>query len=384
MFFISSFVAISLDNRVIVDREEYQLMKSDLSTYKKRFDKVLYLEDLIRRDYYQSVDEINFDDAIYKGIFEGLEDPYSEYMNPEDYKEFAESINGNYAGIGVYVDIKDASGYVRIIEVIDNTPAQEAGLKAGDQIYKVNEKIYTTEEGQEAIDMIKGKPGTTVDIVFLRDGEELPLTIERKEVHTPAVKSEMKANNIGYIKIISFQDQVSDEFNKHLDELLAKGMKGLVIDLRNNPGGDLNEVNHIADRILGDQIIETIKTRDGKEESYRSDEATKIDIPFVVLANRYSASASEILSGAIKDTKSGVIIGETTYGKGVVQTINSLGDGSYYKLTTSYYLTPNGTNIHKEGISPNIDMDQVRKEGYDVDNREKDELLRYAEDYLKK
>ncbi len=366
------------EGKTLVKSDEYTRLKN----IEKRFKKVIDMEKRIKKDYYQDVSEIDFDDAILKGLFEGLDDPYSKYLNKEDYKKYMDDISGSYSGIGVYINTKDKAGYIKIKEVMEKSPAMKAKLLAEDIILKVNGDEVFVDKIDEAISKIKGESGTKVRLTIRRGEEEFDVDVTRETIDVPSVKSEIKDSDIGYIKLSAFQQDSASDFNSALEKLLAKNIKSLVIDLRFNPGGSLFEVNKIADRLLGEQVIETIVDRQDKREVISSDEKNKIDIPMVVLVNEYSASASEILTAAIKDTNSGTIIGQKTFGKGIVQTIKAYGDGTYYKITTAHYLTPNGNNIHKKGVDVDIDEKQIKAKGYKISS-DNDGVLNYALDFLK-
>jgi carboxyl-terminal processing protease len=329
------------------------------------------------------VDEEKYTDYMLKGLFESLDDPYSVYMTKEEFKDFNEATSGNYAGIGIYVNLDD-DGFIEVVSPIEDTPAERAGFKSGDKIVKVNDLDVSKVNFEEAIDTMKGEPGTDVDITVLR-GTTKPfvVTVTREIIRVKAVKSEVLENDIGYLRITSFSDNSESEFDDKLKTLLAKDVKALVIDLRGNPGGSLYAVNEIADQLLGEQTIVSLENRAGKVEEYTSD-AKKIDLPIAVLVDGGSASASEILTGAIKDSNSGVIIGTTTFGKGLVQSVLSLPDGSGFKLTTSEYFTPNGTNIHKVGIVPDIVLEIEEKEEGSEDSTEDIQLDRAIEELNKK
>ncbi len=368
-----------VSDRAFIKNDEFERLKS----IETKFQKVIDLENRIKDEYYQDVSNVDFEDALLKGLVEGLDDPYSKYLNKKDYKEYMDSINGSYSGIGVYINTKDKAGFIKIKEVMENSPAMKSKLLPGDIIRKVDGKEVFVDEIDDAISRIKGKSGTKVKLGIIRDGKEFDVTVTRETIDVPSVKSEVMDSDVGYIKINSFQQDCAKEFNEALDKLLKENVKSLVIDLRFNPGGSLYEVNKIADRLLGSQVIETVVDRQDNKEVYSSDEANKITIPMVVLVNEYSASASEILTGAIKDTDSGTIIGEKTFGKGIVQTIRPLGDGSYYKITTAHYLTPNGSNIHKKGIDVDITKKEIEAKGYKMTS-DNDGELNYAIKYLKK
>ncbi len=379
VFYLVTNMNYIVDDKILVDINEYNKIKG----IRDRFQKVLELEDRIKKEYYQDVSKIDFDDAIMKGLFAGLDDPYSSYMNKEDYKKYSEQINGEYSGIGVYINTKEKAGNIVIKEIMENSPAQKYKLKAGDIILKVDGKEVSLDKIDKAISMIKGKAGSKVKLTIKRDDKKFDVVVVRGKVERPSIIKSVKDKNIGYIRITSFQKNTAKDFKLALDTLLKKEIKSLIIDLRFNPGGSLFEVNEIADRLLGAQKIETIVSRTGNEQVYSSDAEHKLDIPMVVLVNEYSASASEILTGAIKDGKKGTIIGQKTFGKGIVQTIKPIGDGTYYKLTTAHYLTPNGNNIHKKGIDVDIDVSKIEKEGY-FTKEGNDGVLKYAVDFLKK
>ncbi|SHJ62420.1 S41 family peptidase [Paramaledivibacter caminithermalis] len=347
---ISNMVAIQFNERVYISKNEYER----LVAINEKFNKVLYLKKYIEDNYYQPVDEKVFEDGILKGLFEALGDPYSEYMTKSEFDSFMTHTHGTYGGIGIIVTPGE-DGYITVVSPIEDTPGERAGIISGDKIIKVNDKEVTGDKLDEAVAIMKGKPGTKVDITILRPNKKEPLTftIEREEIRLKTVKSRVIDNDIGYLRITMFDDKTSEDFKKHLKDLESKNIKGLIIDLRNNPGGSLKECVEIADELLGKQTIVYTKDRAGNKEYMKSD-AKKVDYPFAILVNKGSASASEILTGAVKDTKAGVIIGTTTFGKGLVQAVRELTDGTGFKLTISQYYTPNGEYIHGKGIEPNI------------------------------
>lgn len=359
---------LKTEDRVVITAKDYKYY-SDLE---QRFAKIISLENTLEKNFYKDVDEDKYTDYMLKGLFESLEDPYSVYMTREEFKDFNETTSGNYAGIGIYVNLDD-NGLIEVVSPIEDTPAERAGFKSGDKIIKVNDLDVSKANFKEAIDTMKGEPGTDVDITVLR-GTKKPfvVTVTREIIRVRAVKSEVLEDEIGYLRITSFSDDSDEEFDNNLKTLLAKDVKGLVIDLRGNPGGSLYAVNEIADQLLGEQTIVSLENRAGKVEEYTSD-AKKIDLPIAVLVDGGSASASEILTGAIKDSNSGVVIGTTTFGKGLVQSVLSLPDGSGFKLTTSEYFTPNGSNIHKIGIVPDIILEIEETEETEEANEETEE-----------
>lgn len=373
----SNLVAIQLDDRVIIKKEDYEYfaqLQQDLG-------KMLQLKEFIKENYYKPVDDVNFEDGIIKGLFESLEDPYSVYMNKSEFDSFTTHTEGSYGGIGVIVTPGD-DGYITVVTPIEDTPGERAGILSGDKIIKVNDKEVTAEKLDEAVAIMKGDPGTTVELTLLRPNKKEPLNIElkREEIRLKTVKSRILGNNIGYIRISMFDEKTADDFKVHLNDLEKQNIKGLIIDLRNNPGGSLSECVEIADELLGEQIIVYTQDRDGNKRYEKSD-ADKIDVPLAILVNEGSASASEILTGAVKDTESGTIIGTTTFGKGLVQIVRPLNDGTGFKLTISQYFTPNGSYIHGKGIEPNIviDLPDELKEKPEISDEEDIQLQKALE-----
>lgn len=373
----SNVIAIKLGDRVIISKKDYDYL-TDLN---KDFNKMLRLKDFIEKYYYKPVDEEAFDDGVIKGLFESLNDPYSVYMTKSEFDSFKTHTQGTYGGIGIIVSPGD-DGYITVVTPIEDTPGERAGIISGDKIVKVNDKEVTADKLDEAVAMMKGKPGTKVDLTLLRPNKKEPLTvtIRREEIRLKTVKSRIIDNEIGYIRLTMFDEKTADDFKTHLKNLEKKNIKGLIIDLRNNPGGSLNECVEIADELLGEQIIVYTKDRAGNKE-YKKSDARKVDYPFVILVNKGSASASEILTGAVKDSHSGVIIGTTTFGKGLVQMVKELSDGTGFKLTISQYFTPNGNYIHGTGIEPDIyvDLPDELKDKAEISDAEDTQLQKALE-----
>ncbi|OPL07390.1 MAG: hypothetical protein AVO33_05650 [delta proteobacterium ML8_F1] len=376
-FVVSNYVQIRLDDKILVSADRYE----ELQALEDRFSKVLYLEGYIRDHYYKDIENIPFDDYLLKGVFEAVDDPYSAYMTREEFDAFKEINSGTYSGIGVTVT-EGEDRIVTVVSPIEGTPGEAAGLKPGDRIVKVDGIDIRGESLDYAVSLIKGEEGTSVDLTIDRDGSDIfTVTITRAVVVTKAVNFEVLDHDVGYLRIVTFDDKSFSEFEAAVNQLLEKGVSSLVIDLRNNPGGSLHEVVEIADLLLGEQIIVYTQDREGHKEVERSDRS-RVDLPLVVLTNRGSASASEILTAAIQDSNSGIVIGETTFGKGVVQISVPLRDGSAFKLTISEYFTPNGVNIHGVGIEPDIGLEDIEAQGYDLEESE-DGVLDFAVDYLK-
>ncbi len=308
----------------------------------------------IKSEYFGEVDEEKLSEYALKGYVLGLGDPYSEYFSYDEMQDFTEDTLGNYVGIGVYITKDDEQKELIIYDTVKNSPAQQAGLKSGDIIRKVDDKDYTVEDFDTIASEIKGKEGTKVKLVIERDGEEKSFEIERKSVELIRVTSQMLEDNIGYIYMSTFDGNVAEQIRKEYKDLKSKGATSLIIDIRNNGGGLVEEAVEIGD-MLTDKGTTLLIQKDNKdkEKTYTSEKAKEIDMNFVLLTNNYSASASEILSAIVKEKVSnGKVVGMTTYGKGVIQTLYTLADGSGLKLTTDEYFTPNHETINKKGITP--------------------------------
>ena len=328
---------------------------SDTVANQRTMDKLKLLEDTIGKYYLESVDEQTLEKGVYDGLVKALGDPYSVYYSAEELKELQDKTEGIYYGIGAYIGIDADTSLPRLTGIIEGTPAQESGLRAGDLLYKVDGEEVQGLELTQVVSKVKGEEGTTVHLTIIREGESdyLEIDVVRRKVESPTVNQKMLDNNIGYIQITEFDTVTLDQFTEALAVCRGSGMKGLILDLRGNPGGNLNTVCDIAREILPKGLIVYTEDKNGKRTEYTCDGTNQIKEPLVVLVD--SGSASEILAGAIKDYGIGTLVGTTTFGKGIVQRIISLSDGSAVKLTVSNYYTPNGNNIHKIGIAPDIE-----------------------------
>lgn len=330
------------------------------STSDEDFSKLKKVKSIIDTSYLREYDEEELSDATIAGMLEGLNDPYAAYYNEEAFDSFYTQTEGEYEGIGIYISYDEEKHMPIIITPIIDSPAADAGILPGDYIEYVDDLQAANATYDELVDAIKGKVGTKVKIGLLRrqdeseSYEEIELEVERKKIDINPITEEVYEDEIGYIKLTSFDEVSYKEFkNKYEDLIENKKVKGLIIDLRNNPGGILDVCTNITDLIVPEgKIVYTID-KAGVEEAIYSDKK-QIEIPLVVLVNEGSASASEVFTGAVKDYGVGKIVGTKTYGKGVVQTLKSLGDGTYIKLTTSEYFSPNGNKIDGEGIEPDV------------------------------
>ncbi len=329
--------------------------------------KLQVIDDIIENAYIFEYDREELKDSMIKGYVNGLGDPYSTYYNEEDFQSFMEATEGHYVGIGSVVSVDTETNQIIIVSPFENSPAEKAGILAGDKIIAIDGREVTGEDLDVAITMMKGEANTEVEVTVIRgeDNEELTFTIIREEIVINTVNSEMLDNNIGYIQISGFDEVTDKQFHDAYESLVEQNMEGLVIDLRNNPGGLLNVVSSIADTLLPEGVIVSTKDKNGNEEVIKSD-ANQIEVPLVVLVNENSASASEVLSGAIKDYGVGTIVGENTFGKGIVQRIYPIGDGSAIKLTISEFFTPSGYALHGKGIAPDVVVDISEEDAFNV------------------
>lgn len=312
---------------------------------------------IIDQKFLGEIDEQKILNETIKGYIKGLNDPYTEYMTKEEMEEFSQDVMGNFTGIGIYLTKDVEKNAVIVISPIKDTPAHKAGILPGDIITKVDGVSYTGEELTEASNKIKGEIGTSVKLEILRDGKTMEFEVTREHIKINHVESKVLENNIGYIEFNSFDEGCSKEFKEKLEELKGKNITALVIDIRNNGGGLVTEALDIADFIVEKDATLLITTdKKGKEEITKAKNDPMINMPVVLLTNSSSASASEILAGALKDNGKATIVGEKTYGKGVIQELLTLTDGSGLKITTNEYFTPNRNKINKVGITPDIEV----------------------------
>ena len=351
-------------------------LSNKLDQYKKYIDQY----------YLGEVDESKLEEFAIKGYFEGLEDPYTEYISKDDMKDYLETTNGNFVGIGIYM-VKDTdTNKIMILSPIKGSPAEEAGLLPGDLILKVDGVEYSGDDMTIAANKIKGKEETKVTLEIYRDGEIKQIELERRTIKINPVEGKKLNNNIGYISFSSFDETTAEDFKNIYENLKKEGITSLIIDLRNNGGGIVNGALEIADYLLNkDDIIlyEVDKFQNEKIEKSKKDPI--INMPIVILTNNNTASASEILAGALKEHNKATIVGTKTYGKGVIQQILSLPDGSGLKITCEEYQTPNRTKINKIGIEPDfvVELPDTVKNILTV-KEEEDTQLQKAIEILKK
>ena len=327
-------------------------------------EKLSGIQALIQKEYIGEVDEDALQTGICQGYVGALGDPYSAYYDEEQTSALMETTQGEYGGIGVVLTQNLDTGVTTASSVYEDSPAMKAGMKDGDIIYQVEGRDVSGMALEEISGSIKGEKGTTVEITVLRgeEREEVTLTITRDTIQAETVKTRMLEDEIGYLAISEFDSVTLEQYREGLAELTAQGMEGLIVDLRGNPGGNLDTVCEILDLMLPEGLVVYTEDKDGNRQEFTSDEAQEVQVPLAVLVDGNSASASEIYAGAIQDYGIGQIVGTKTYGKGVVQTIYDLKDGTSLKLTVAEYFTPNGRNIDGEGITPDVEVAYQRDE----------------------
>ena len=330
----------------VLNEEQYQKYRHLSKTYSKLDE----LRDDILNRYYIEVDEEALETGMLKGLYDGLGDPYSYYMTPSEYEQTMISLTGVYSGVGVTISAGD-SGYVEVVTPTKGSPAEEAGIRKGDWILAVDGTEYSGEDLDTCAAAIRGPEGTDVTLTVRRGDNLFDVTITRKKIVTQTVDSRMLEDGIGYIAISGFEENTAGDFEAALTEIEAQGAKSFVLDLRDNGGGLVDAAVDIADVLLDEGVVAYTEDHDGNKDYYRTTYG-RTELPYVVLVNAGSASSSEILSGGIKDNGGGPLVGVTTYGKGIIQTVEQLTDGSGIKMTILQYFSPNGSVIHKQGIEP--------------------------------
>lgn len=369
---------------VKMDQSLDDVLKEGDFVDEEMLEKLAVIEDMIDVYYYQDdMDDTILEEGVYRGVLSAVGDPYTCYYSEEELNELMEQTSGIYYGIGAYVSL-DASGlYPMITAPIAGSPAEEADLRPGDIIYEINGESTYGKNLDSAVAMIKGKEGTEVELTIVRSTETdyLHVTLVRRLVEAPTVTYEMLEDGMAYIQISEFSDVTVPQFADALATARGSDMKGLIIDLRSNPGGSLTAVVDVARMLLPEGLVVYTEDKYGNRDEYKCDGKKEFDKPLVVLVDGNSASASEVLAGAIKDYELGVLVGTKTFGKGIVQKVYSLNDGSAVKMTVSSYYSPKGTNIHGTGIEPDKEC-KFDAEAYyaeeSVDNQ-----LEYAKEVLK-
>lgn len=347
-------------------------------------EKLDQLEGLIE-DYYLYEDEVD-KDALIEGIYTGyagaLGDPYTEYYDEEETKALQESTSGEFSGIGATMSQDAETGVITVVNVYKGSPAEKAGILEGDILSGVDGRSTDGQDLENVVSWIKGEQGTEVSVVVVRDGEEVEMTAVRDIIEVQTVEYEMKAGQVGYISVSEFDSVTYDQFKTALEDLEASGMEGLVIDLRSNPGGNLSTVTDMLKLLLPEGTIVSTKDKYGNTEEITCDGTHEFSKPLAVLVNQYSASASEIFCGAVQDYGTGTIVGTTTYGKGVVQQLLDLGDGTCLKMTIAEYYTPSGRSINGTGVTPDVEVEyEYNAQDPEADNQ-LDRALEIVQDQI--
>lgn len=339
----------------------------------------------LEKKYIGEINDEELIDGAIKGYVAALGDPYTTYYTKEEMEEIMQETNGNYVGIGIYMTLNREKNAIEIVKPMEDSPAEKAGIMQGDLITKVDGVSYTGEQMDEAANEIKGEAGTKVKLEILRNGETKEFEITRKKVLISHIEAKVLEDNIGYIAISDFDGGCANEFESKYKKIKEQGINKLIIDIRSNGGGIVDEAIEILELITNkDSTLLITKDKNNNEEITKSDKNPIINMPIVVLTNNYSASASEILAGALKDNKKAVLVGTTTYGKGVIQELRMLSDGSGLKITTNEYFTPNRNSINKIGIKPDVEVELSEEAKATLNLNEKnDNQLQKAIEILK-
>ncbi|PKM84198.1 MAG: S41 family peptidase [Firmicutes bacterium HGW-Firmicutes-11] len=354
--------------------EEYLGLKEDYGDIEE-------LKRLIEEKYYVPVDENELEEGLRKGLFWGIGDPYSAYLSKEEYDALMIATSGEYQGIGVTI-APDDKGFINVVAPMDGTPAHKAGIQSGDKVIFVDGKEYSADSIDAAAAAMRGEVGTKVEVGLLRGVERIDLTLTRANILLETVRSELLEGDIGYIRISSFEERTADDFAQALRSMELEGAKGLVIDLRDNPGGLVDVAVDVADQLMEAGVVTYTEDRQGKKEFYKS-RAGATKLPFVILINKGSASASEIIAGAVKDSGAGELVGITTYGKGIIQQIVPLENGDATKLTIMQYFSPEGNVIHEIGVEPDHVVELTEEDLTEgILERENDRQLKKAVELL--
>lgn len=345
--------------------------------------KIEYYKDFIENHYIGELNEEKMMESAIKGYFEGVGDPYTEYITKEEMQDYLADATGKYVGIGIYITNNTQTNQIVVLAPMKGSPAEEAGIQSGDVIQKIDGKEYKGEDLTEASNKLKAEEGTKVKIEILRDDKTLELEVERRTIKVSHIESSVLENNIGYIQISTFDDGCYNEFVQNYNELKQKNIKSLIIDLRDNGGGIVDEATNIADMFVekGKTLLITSGKKGAEEEKTKSKKDKEIDMPIVILVNGNTASASEILTVAIKEnTENTKVVGTKTYGKGVIQSIFTLKDGSGVKITTNEYYTPNHNTINKVGITPDYEIEFPKdKSVYTIEQKDDAQLQKAIE-----
>lgn len=342
------------DTNVVESGDTVTISRELYEQYQK-LDSLLEMMDVVDAYYYQDANEQDMLDGAASGLLYGLGDPYTFYYTAEDYAELWEEDEGNYAGVGIQISGSYLTGDCTISRVFDNSPAREAGIHKGDILRKVDDLDVTVYTLNDAVDIMRGHPGEPVTLVVERNGEELTFTVNRAQVNVNWVESGMLTEDVGYIRLYEFSGDCATQVDAALADIVAKGARGLILDLRDNPGGWMSDAVSIADHFLDEGTVCYLEYKDGTRE-YEYSKDGKENLELVILMNEFSASSSEILAGALQDRAGATVVGVQSYGKGVVQYVLPVGsEGAGMQVTVAQYFTPNGNTVHGIGITPDVE-----------------------------
>lgn len=380
LFLVLNWTKWKLEHRRETSVGETEVSELDINSW-GIYKKTNELEYLIDKSYTGEINPQEVEDGIYRGMVEGLNDPYSEYYSAEEMNLMEESTNGTYSGIGVTLARDPDTKEMIVVSCFEDTPAAKAGILPGDIFIGLNGRPIGDKSLSEVVNIIKTDENETFDLTLERDGEELEVTVVREEIKIPTVSEKMLEDGIGYIQILEFDNVTVEQFQTAMDRLEEQKMERLIIDLRNNPGGVLQVVCEILDQLLPEGLIVYTEDKQGNRSEFYSDEEHKFEKPLVVLINGNSASAAEIFAGAIKDYGLGTLVGVTTFGKGIVQRVYNLSDGTGVKLTVANYYTPNGEFIHGKGIEPDVtaELDEEAQNMIQVPEEQDNQLQKAIE-----
>ncbi len=374
-----------LEQAAYIETDELSYENSD-EFIESVMSKVSVMQAFLDKEYYYEMDYEAAANAMYKGFMAYIGDEYGYYYDEEDFISLTQESTGTYCGIGATVMQDPDTGYIKIVKPFKNGPAFEAGIRTNDYITEIAGEDVSQMDLNNAVAIMKGKAGTSVNVKILRDGKEISFDIVRREIEIETVEYEMLEDKVGYVAVSSFEGKTAEHFSEAVDELIKQDAEGIIVDLRDNGGGLLTAVVDMLDYLLPEGVLVYTEDKDGEKVYERSDTSC-VNIPMVVLINGNSASASEVFTGAMQDYEAAIVVGETSFGKGIVQTVRSLGDGTAIKYTTSAYYTPDGRNIHGTGIEPDIEVSLPEdEEAYEdgVLKREYDTQLEKAIEVLTK
>lgn len=370
---------ISVSDTVTISREEYEKYQ--------QFSEMFEIYDAAKEAFYQEPDIDKMTEYAVRGLMTGLDDPYSFYYNPQEYEQLWEDDEGNYVGIGVLIQSNMDTQVCTIVRVFKDGPAEAAGVQRGDILYKVGEDLYVNANNlQDAVDIMRGVPDTDVDVTFLRGEEEITYTITRKPVSVNQVESKMIDEKIGYIALYQFAGQCEKEFENDLNTLISQGAEGVIIDLRDNTGGWVDQARYIADLFMDKGELCYLKYRDFEDHDAYLTTDGKVNVKIVILINENTASSSEILTGALRDCAGAVTVGVNSFGKGIIQGVYTVGNkGAGYQMTVAQYYTPSGSAVHKIGIAPDYEVSLPEGDNgmYDFADLEHDVQLNKALEVMK-